>query len=374
MIKDIFNFLMISGVILGFIFIISTQFSKKGKDKSIIYLNSLVLFLTLNNLQICLLDNVFTNANYFVRNLLIPFYVLIIPSFYSFLTYYLKIEKKVQSFTFISIGLFSLEIIIRFALFKDFYHEEENYIIAQYSQIEEIINAIYTLFLFGKSFNILFRYSKLYQYVLSFDNIKWLKKFMFLGSIILLTWVSAIIFNLDKVINPQIFIYYPLRLTSSILLYWIGYQGFFNYSLMAERIKLREAIKTNESVNYASISINQQKSFNEDVFLEIKHHIENNNRFLDPLFSIEILASETQMSIHKISQALQLHTNHNFNDYVNKLRVEKAKKYLIAREYSDYTIASIGLECGFNSKSTFYRAFSKYANTTPTNYREENKM
>jgi AraC-like DNA-binding protein len=374
MIKTIFNFLMISGVILGFIFIVATQFSKKGKDKSIVYLNLLVLFLTLNNLQICLIDNIFTNANYFIRNLLLPFYVLIIPSFYSFLIYYLKIEQKIKSYIVFTGSLFMVEIIVRIILYHDYYHEINNYVVAKYSQVEEIFNALFTLFLFGKAFVILFRYSKLYQYVLSFDNIKWLKNFMFLGSIILLTWVCAIILNLDKVINPQIFIYYPLRLTSSVLLYWIGYQGFFNYSLMAERIKLRQAIKNNDSSedNNHEILPLETKNHEENKFLEIKRHIENNNRFLDPLFSLEILADETKISVGKLSQIIQKQANYNFTDYINKLRVEKAKEILIAPEYEDYTIVSIGLECGFYSKSTFYRAFAKFTNTTPTNYKEEN--
>ncbi len=365
---------MVSGVILGFIFIIATQFSKKRKDRSIVYLNLFVLFLTLNNLQICIIDNVYTNANYFVRNLLLPYYVLIIPFFYSFLIYYLKIEKKIYSFIVFSISLFAVEIIVRIVLYQDYYHENNNYIVAKYGQIEEIFNAVYTLFLFGKSFIVLFRYSKMYQFVLTFDNIKWLKNFIFLGSIIMLTWVCAIVMNLDKVINPQIFIYYPLRLTSSILLYWIGYQGFFNYSLMAERIKLREDIKTSEksTIDTFSSEIKSiEKETDEDKFLRIKIHIENNNRFLDPLFSLEILAAEVKINTVKLSQIIQKYTQNNFTDHINGLRIEKAKEILINPKYKDYNIVSIGLECGFYSKSTFYRAFAKFVHTTPTYFREK---
>ncbi|WP_407920992.1 helix-turn-helix domain-containing protein [Flavobacterium cellulosilyticum] len=62
---------------------------------------------------------------------------------------------------------------------------------------------------------------------------------------------------------------------------------------------------------------------------------------------------------------------YNFLDYINLLRVEKVKKYLIKSDYSSYTIVAIGLECGFNSKSTFYTAFKKFTNVTPSEFKEQ---
>jgi AraC-like DNA-binding protein len=408
MIKSIFDILMISGIILGIIFIVTTQLSKKGKDKSMIYLSLVVLFLTLNNLQICLVDNDYVNVNFFIRKLLIPWYVLIMPSFYTFLSYYLKVEKKIYSFFILSISLFVLEIMIRMAFIPYFYPDKNNYVVAKFAQIEEIVNALYTLFLFIKAFVLLFSYSKLYQYVLTFDNIKWLKNFMFLGSIVLLMWVCAIVLNLDKVLNPQIYIYYPMRLSCSVLLYWIGYQGFYNYSLMAERIQLRKVIVqeegnrlgivipdsnvivTNKSAsnrietnvvvysqpavleNFVTINNNFSEEIKDDKFSVIKKYIVDNKRFLDPAFSLEHLASELKMSTSTLSQLINQKSGYNFSDYINQLRVEKAKKYLTLPEYKNYTIVVIGLECGFNSKSTFYTAFKKFTKTTPTEFKKTN--
>ncbi len=361
---------MFSGIVLGTIFIIATSFSKNGRDKSIIYLNLVVLFLTLNNLQITLVDNQYVNVNFFMHKLLIPWYVLILPFFYTFLMYYLKVEKKIYSFVSISIGLFLLEIAMRITLFPFFYNEKDCFFVARYSQIEEIINAIFSIFIFIKAFILLFNYSKLYQFVLTFDNIKWLKNFMFLGSIVLLMWVCAIILNLDKVINPVIFIYYPMRLSCSIILYWIGYQGFFNYALMTERMQLREAIEINSNAK-TEFSI-KPNDLSDDLFLTIKNHIESNSAYLDAEFSLEKLASETKISVNKLSHCINLNSGNNFSDFINQFRVEEAKNYLIAPEYVDYTIAAIGLECGFNSKSAFYSAFKKFTKKTPSEFKKEN--
>lgn len=366
--KNIFDFLMISGVILGIIFMVATQFSKNGRDKTIIYLNLVILFILLNNLQALALETIFINVNFFIHRLQIPWYLLIFPSFYIFLIYYLKIEKKKASFVYVSISLFIIEIVIRIALIPDFYHNENNFFVAKYAQIEEIINASYSIFLFIKAIRILFKYSDLYQSVLVFDNVKWLKNFMFYGSIVILMWVCAILLNLGKVLNREVFIYYPLRLTSTFLLYWIGYQGFYNYSLMVARIQLRKEITDEEK--YKNENRNTKKS-EEEKFLMVKNHIKKNKRFLDPSFSLERLSSEMGISTNKLSLLINKESGRNFSEYINFLRVEKAKKYLIKSDYSAYTIVAIGLECGFNSKSTFYAAFKKFTHVTPSEFKEQ---
>jgi len=365
--KNIFDFLMISGVVLGIIFIVATQFSKNGRDKTIIYLNLVVLFIMINNLQALLLETIFINASFFIHRLQIPWYVLIFPSFYIFLIYYLKIEKKRASFIYVSISLFIIEIAIRIALIPNFFHNENNFFLAKYEQIEEIINASYSIFLFIKALIILFKYSNLYQSVLAFDNVKWLKNFMFFGSIVILMWVCAILLNLGKDSNREVFIYYPLRLSSTFLLYWISYQGYYNYSVMVERILLRKEIAAKEK--YKNGTPNTKKPDNKK-FLMIKNHIKKNKRFLDPTFSLERLSSEMGIGTSKLSQLINKESGRNFPDYINFLRVEKAKKYLIKSDFSAYTIVAIGLECGFNSKSTFYAAFKKFTNVTPSEFKE----
>jgi AraC-like DNA-binding protein len=372
--KHLFNFLMIAGIILGIFFVTTTRLSKRGKHKSVIYLVLVVLFLTLNNLQIVLVDSGFLNMNFFVRKLLIPWYLLIFPSFYTFLTYYLKIEEKIFSFVSTTIGLFLTEIAIRIGFIPFFFNESDSYIVARYSQIEEIVNAFFSIFLYAKAFLLLFRYSNLYQYVLSYDNIKWLKIFMALGALVILLWLTAIVSNISKVLNPEIYIYYPMRLSCSILLYWIGYQGFFNYNIMTQRIQLRKDLDKEVETKKTEPKTERfvENESKENQFQIIKNHIEINNRFLDPGLSLDILASEIKMSTTKVSNIINNHSEFNFSDYINQLRIEKAKIILLEPKYEDYSIEAIGFECGFNSKSTFYTAFKKFANTTPLEFKKEN--
>lgn len=365
---------MIAGIILGISFVLTTSFSKRGRHKSVIYLVLVVLFLTLNNIQIVLVESGFFEVNFYLRKLLIPWYLLIFPSFYTFLTYYLKIEQKIYSFVPITVGLFLTEIAVRIGFIPFYFNDDNNFVVAKYSQIEEIINAVFAIFLYAKAFLLLFRYANLYQYVLSYDNVRWLKIFMALGSLVILLWLTAIISNISEVLNPVIYIYYPMRLSCSIILYWIGYQGFFNYNILTQRIQIREDIASKKVtiINVPKTEIQTENESKENQFLIIKNHIENNNRYLDSMFSLEILASETKMSVSKVSSIINNHSEFNFSDYINQFRIEKAKTLLLEPKYDDYNIEAIGFECGFNSKSAFYAAFKKFTNATPSEFKKQN--
>ena len=366
MIHELFKYAMILGIILGFSFIIQTNLSPKRKDKSIIYLNFFVLFFTLNNLQITLADYNYIDLNFFERKLLIPFYVLIIPAFYTFVIYYLKAEKEIKSFVIISAVLFFNEILIRIVFATQYYYDINNYIVAKYAQIEEIINLCYTVFLFLKVVYIFLNQSKLYQEIATYDNMKWLKKFLLYGFGILLLWVVAITFNFKEVLSPNIPIYYPLRLSSTFLIFWIAYYGFFNYSLLTERIELRKEIANDKSPN--DIIINEHSNAN---FQLIQNCILENKLYFDPDLCVETVALKSEIPIKKLPTIIFEATNYSFSDYINSLRVEKAKKYLIHKKYSNYTIVAIGLECGFNSKTTFYNAFNKFVKMSPTQYKQK---
>ena len=62
--------------------------------------------------------------------------------------------------------------------------------------------------------------------------------------------------------------------------------------------------------------------------------------------------------------------NTSFPDYLNSFRIEEAKSYLKNPEFSKYTIVSIGLEAGFNSKSSFYSVFKKTTGETPAAFKK----
>ncbi len=359
---------MIAGAIQGFIFNVGTFLSRKKIEKPILFLNLFVFFLSLNNLQSWFLEKRFLSTDFQLHDFTIPWYVLIVPMFYAFLVYYLEIEQKRFSFLKISIGIFCVELIARSAIIyfvnTGIYPQS---FLDNYNNIEDFITLLYSLFLFYKAIKLVFGEGQLLSPIGNFDDLRWLKWFFYLGAGVFVLWILSIVFNVTGLVQKP-YSYYPLRLGSSLLIYWVGYQAFFRYVVLKDRILLRKEIRKNSSPEGIA---NTGKERGAAAFSEIDDYIIKNQIFLDPQLSLESLSAEMDKSMSSLSKLLNAHAGSNFSDYINKYRVEEAKRLLADSDFSAYTIVAIGLECGFNSKSTFYSAFKKFTGMIPTAFRKE---
>ncbi len=105
-------------------------------------------------------------------------------------------------------------------------------------------------------------------------------------------------------------------------------------------------------------------------FQKIDTYIITNKKYLSQDINLQSLAIQFEISKGYLSQLINSHTNTNFNDYINTLRIETSKKMLLDTRYNNYTIESIGLECGFKSKSNFYTTFKKFTGYTPNQFKK----
>jgi AraC-like DNA-binding protein len=97
--------------------------------------------------------------------------------------------------------------------------------------------------------------------------------------------------------------------------------------------------------------------------------LENEKIFADEDLSLKRLAYELSITPHQLSQLLNEKLNANFNSFINRYRVNEAKKMLV--EEPERSIMSICRGVGFNSKSVFYKAFLHSTGITPHRYRKE---
>jgi len=119
---------------------------------------------------------------------------------------------------------------------------------------------------------------------------------------------------------------------------------------------------------YQSSSLNdnlKSKHFNELLFL-----LDQKKLYLDPLLNLDKLARPLNISGKQLSQLINESAGNNFNDFINKYRIEEAQMLIKKNNEQRPNILTIAYEVGFNSKSTFNTAFKKFTNSTPSEYRQ----
>lgn len=89
--------------------------------------------------------------------------------------------------------------------------------------------------------------------------------------------------------------------------------------------------------------------------------------YLDPDLTLAQLARAGRLKPRPVSEALNRGRGENFYTYVNRWRIDEAKRRLLADP--DRSVLDIALECGFNSKSAFNTAFKRIALVTPSAWR-----
>jgi len=93
---EVFNLFLLISALHGFLFCFIMLFSKYRKNKSILFINLLVLVISLNNLQSWILAKDFFIEYFFLDYVHIPWHFLIAPFFYMFLIHYLEIHANHQ--------------------------------------------------------------------------------------------------------------------------------------------------------------------------------------------------------------------------------------------------------------------------------------
>ena len=107
------------------------------------------------------------------------------------------------------------------------------------------------------------------------------------------------------------------------------------------------------------------------VFDRVKELITTEKLYKDPDLSLAILSKRLHVSPQKISMAINIKFQSNFNGFINQYRIQQARVLLREEEFCNYSIAFIAYEVGFNSLTSFNMAFKKEMNTTPSIYRKE---
>lgn len=116
----------------------------------------------------------------------------------------------------------------------------------------------------------------------------------------------------------------------------------------------------------------QKVSINPEYVGRLETLMSSDKPFLDHSLTLDTLAAKLSVSPRTLSKVINGHYGCNFFEFINKYRIEEAKKLLVSESYRNSTVLDIMLEVGFNSKATFNNFFKKNEGMTPREYKKNN--
>lgn len=361
---NIFNLIILMGIIQGFIFGFIIIFNKKLNNKTNLFLAFTSFSLSISNLQHWFIDSKMYLQLQFLNIIRIPTEFLIISMFYLFVNRYLEIKisnKKIILLTIPFFLDFTLKIFLRISSSFKIGFMHSNTKILGTSFYEELFCLLFSISLIIKSFLLVEKYEKGNKNSNDVKaKTKWLTNILKIGVITCVIWFGGIVLFSYFKQNNETSIFYPLWICITVIIYWLSYTGLFQSNVFHERKEIRKNL-------IKEINTNSKKTKTDNLFETFENFVSQN--FFNPNLSLEFVAENINTNSSYLSQVINSQEI-KFNDYVNKLRIEQAKKMLQNKEYSNYTISAIGLEAGFNSNASFYRAFKKHTGLSPKEFKK----
>lgn len=107
-------------------------------------------------------------------------------------------------------------------------------------------------------------------------------------------------------------------------------------------------------------------------YLRKLHRIMDTEKpYLNENLTLGELARRIGIPDKQLSQIINQHRNENFKNFINRHRIEEAKKKILDPREKDFVLLKIAYDVGFNSKSVFNAAFKKFTKMSPSQYRKK---
>ncbi|MCW3074696.1 MAG: transcriptional regulator, AraC family [Flaviaesturariibacter sp.] len=176
-------------------------------------------------------------------------------------------------------------------------------------------------------------------------------------------WLNILFYGLIS-----IWLVYVLNLFEDLVPYIIGP---IVYSLTVYIVTYlaftKKYLQSINAVKYQAATFSEEET--QTLYEALEDLVKTQQLFLDSTISLAVLSRRLRASTQKISFTVNTKAGCNFNEYINRYRVAYAVGLLNKPENKGITIASIGMEAGFNSLSSFNQAFKKVTGKTPSQFR-----
>lgn len=152
--------------------------------------------------------------------------------------------------------------------------------------------------------------------------------------------------------------YYPFLGLSLLVI--IGGSRMLSFPDLSAEEKKRE--------KYNKLNLQQDEKV--QLMKKIKDILETEKLYKQDDLRLATLAEKVQLQDHVVSYLINDMEAVSFSNFINKYRVEMAKKMLKNPKYSHFTVEAIGYEAGFFSRASFYNAFKKETGLSPVVFKK----
>lgn len=262
---------------------------------------------------------------------------------------------------FFAIGIFAfVYYVLRIGVFVDNFYENQGFLIEKVTQVirnghllSYLIVGVFILRQHKK--DVVNIFSSLEKY-----RLDWLRFLIYiLSTLLILNLCWTMIYKYLPVFFTKFQIIF--QISDTVIILCIGYKGLVQPEIFSSGDDIN-----NHKYKDSTLTKEQAEEFLE----KIKDHMDNNKSFRESDLTLGMLSQQLSISPRHLSQVINEQLHQNFFEFVNRYRVEEAKKQLIDENNKKYTILAIAYEVGFNSKSTFNTVFRKYTNMTPSQYKK----
>ncbi len=375
--KLFYDFILVTGVIISVIilFLLVRSKNKKLQKKILIIFFSLMLLLNLHAYSSLHRLEILYKATFLVNISIIWFLGPLI------LVYLKSVFQEEQGLIrrnlkhFLGFFIFTLLIGLPISIFQLInepsfkylqYIDTNQVVIVIFSNIVFIVYIYLSLRIFNSSKNVI-QHS---HSELSKLDLNWIRNLLY-GS---LAFISVDIitrlmdeFSIATAINTGYFTMFSII----ILVSYLGFHGISQSKILLPKFLLEPEFRLNNNGR-------QQHSLSAYDQDAIAHLIENlakvmsdDKPYLDPELTLGKLARSIEITDKKLSTLFNTYLETTFYDYVNSFRIIEVKKSLRHVDSTKYTILSLAMDCGFNSKASFNRIFKKETGLSPSQYRNE---
>lgn len=364
MLYNVLNTLMLIGSIQGFIFTFIVLSSHRIKITSNLFLILLILGFSLNNLQYYLVNTEIISPSTFFELWYIPYASINMVFLFFYVTFLLNPNSKIKPYHYLLFLPFVLFLTAAtYYKIGSYFGEFNQKTLSFFSSLlafHEFFSALSSLIILIIVFAMVTSYQKQTKMSSSPTSFRWLKILSALALILCGFWMYASI--QEFLFNTITSHYYILWVGISFIIYILGHVGMYEFKTNNTRLLKNTNNKpTKEEENHVPSKY----------IIKFENYVKTEKNFLNPQLSLELIADHLQINKSYLSRIINSEMDVSFTDYINRLRVEEAEIYLSLSEYEDYTLSTIGLEAGFNSKSVFNTCFKKYTGCTPSEYRKK---